>query len=220
MKIDPWGSRSCMTTYAQISISTDGFMAGPDPSFEDPLGKGGLQLHDWAFRLRAWRAPHGLDGGDEGPEAAWVDEIPTRTGAYVMGRRMFSGGSGPWSGDSNANGWWGDEPPFDAPVFVVTHHAREPLALGETTFHFVTDGLDAALDRATAAAGGRDVQIAGGAEVIRGALELGRLDELVLHTAPVALTGGTAFPIVEHAEELERIETPHALHVRYAVRSR
>ena len=206
-----------MTIYAQISVSTDGFLAGPDPSLEDPLGKGGMQLHDWAFRLRAWRAPHGLEGGEEGPESAWVDEIPARTGAYVMGRRMFSGGSGPWAGDPNASGWWGEEPPFQRPVFVVTHHAREPLELGETTFHFVTDGVAAALDRAQAASDGRDVQIAGGGEVIRQALELGRLDELQLHTAPVALGSGTPFPTVERAEELERIETPHALHVRYRV---
>jgi dihydrofolate reductase len=206
-----------MTTYAQISVSTDGFMTGPAPSLEEPLGTGGMQLHDWAFRLRAWRAPHGLDGGDEGPESAWVDEIAGRTGAYVMGRRMFSGGSGPWADDPNASGWWGDEPPFRKPVFVVTHHVREPLTLGATTFHFVTDGVEVALDRATAAAEGRDVQVAGGADVIRQALELGRLDELMLHTAPIALGDGTPFPDVPHADELDRIETPHALHVRYRV---
>src|SRR5579884_852871 len=209
-----------MTTYAQISVSTDGFMAGPEPSLEEPLGRGGTQLHEWAFRLRAWREPHGMDGGEEGPESAWVDEIAVRTGAYVMGRRMFSGGGGPWDDDPMANGWWGDEPPFHAPVFVVTHHAREPLALGETTFHFVTEGVGEALDRAQQAAGDRDVQIAGGGDVIRQALELGRLDELQLHTAPVALGGGTPLPTVAAAEELGRIETPHALHVRYRVRRR
>jgi dihydrofolate reductase len=208
-----------MTIYAQISVSTDGFMAGPDPSLEEPLGQGGMQLHEWAFRLRAWRQPHGLEGGEEGPEAAWVDEIPRRTGAYVMGRRMFSGGSGPWEGDRMANGWWGEEPPFRAPVLVVTHHARDPLTLGDTTFHFVTDGVAAALDRAVEEAGGRDVQVAGGGDVIGQALELGRLDELVLHTAPIALGGGTAFPSVAGADELDRIETPHALHVRYRIGS-
>ena len=209
-----------MTIYAQASVSTDGFSAGPDPSLDDPIGRGGMQLHDWVFRLRAWREQHGLDGGEEGPESAWLDEIPVRTGAYVMGRKMFSGGSGAWEDDPNATGWWGDEPPFRAPVFVVTHHARDPLTLGETTFHFVTDGVAAALDRAEAAAGGRDVQIAGGAETVRQVLELGRLEELQLHTAPVALGSGTAFPEIPSAEELERIETPQALHVRYRVRRR
>lgn len=209
-----------MTTYAQITVSTDGFMAGPAPSLDDPLGTGGLQLHEWAFRLRAWRAQHGLDGGEDGPEAAWVEEVAERTGAYVMGRRMFSGGTGPWADDAMANGWWGGEPPFHAPVFVVTQHARGPLALGETTFHFVTDGVESALARATEAARGRDVQIAGGAAVLRQVLELDRLDELVLHTAPVALREGTPFPTVPQAQELERVETPHALHVRYRVTRR
>jgi len=206
-----------MTTYAQLSVSTDGYLAGPEPSLEDPLGRGGMQLHEWAFRLRAWRAPHGLDGGEEGPEAAWVDEIAVRTGAYVMGRKMFSGGSGPWAGDPMANGWWGNEPPFHAPVFVVTHHAREPLVLdGGTTFFFVADGVEAAWRLATDAAQGRDVQIAGGADVVQQVAALGLLDELQLHIAPIELGGGTPLALPRR-EELERLETPHALHVRYRV---
>ena len=205
-----------MTTYAQLSVSTDHYLTGPDPTLEAPLGRGGEQLHEWAFRLRAWREPHGMEGGEDGPESAWVDEIAGRTGAYVMGRKMFSGGSGPWEDDPNASGWWGDEPPFHAPVYVVTHHAREPLALDGTTFFFVTDGVESALDQATEAAGGRDVQIAGGADVFRQVCELGRLDELTLHTAPVELGDGTPLPLPRR-EELERIETPHALHVRYRV---
>lgn len=207
-----------MTTYAQSSVSRDGFSAGPDPSLEDPLGRGGMQLHEWVVRLRAWREQHGMEGGEEGPESEWLDDIPLRTGAYLMGRRMFSGGSGPWADDPNANGWWGDEPPFDGPVFVVTHHARDPLTLGRTTFHFV-DGFADAHARAIEAAAGRDVQIAGGASVVRQALELGVLDELQLHTVPVDLGGGTAFPSFD-ADELERIETPQALHVRYAIKRR
>jgi dihydrofolate reductase len=204
--------------YAQISVSLDGFAAGPDPSLEEPLGRGGEQLHEWVVRLRAWREQHGLEGGEEGPESAWLDEIVERTGAYVMGRRMFSGGSGPWADDPNATGWWGDEPPFHTPVLVVTHHAREPLPMaGGTTFIFVTDGVEAALDRAQEAAAGRDVQIAGGASVIQQAIALGRLDELQVHTAPVELGGGTPlFPDRRPPlEEVERMETPHALHVRY-----
>jgi dihydrofolate reductase len=206
--------------YAQLSISRDGFVAGPSPSLEDPLGKGGLQLHDWAFRLRAWREQHGMPGGEEGPESAWVDEIPERTGAYVMGRKMFSGGSGPWADDPNANGWWGDEPPFHAPVFVVTHQTREPLELRGTTFWFVTDGVAAAVERARDAAGGRDVQIAGGADVVQQCLDLGVVDELVLHTAPIELGAGTSLTVPEALEELERIETPQATHVRYRVTRR
>jgi dihydrofolate reductase len=209
-----------VTTYAQISVSRDGFMAGPQPSLEDPLGKGGRQLHEWAFRLRAWREPHGMEGGEEGPEAAWVEEIAGRTGAYVMGRKMFSGGSGPWADDPNANGWWGDEPPFHAPVFVVTHHAREPLELTGTTFCFVTEGVAAAIERARDAAAGRDVQIAGGGEVIGQAIDLGLLDELQLHTVPVDLGDGTLLPLPQRLQELERIETPQATHERYRVMRR
>ena len=209
-----------MTTYAQLSVSRDGFLAGPDPSLEDPIGRGGMQLHEWAFRLRAWRQPHGLDGGEEGPESAWVDEIPARTGAYVMGRRMFSGGSGGWEDDPNASGWWGDEPPFGAPVFVVTHHAREPLTLGKTTFHFVTEGVERAVALARDAAAGRDVQIAGGADVVGQVSALGLLEELQLHRAPVELGAGTPLAAIDGLEEVERIDTAHALHVRYLVMRR
>lgn len=213
-----------MSTYAQITVSLDGFAAGPEPSLDDPLGRGGMQLHEWAFRLRAWRGQHGLDGGEEGPESRWVDEIAERTGAYVMGRKMFSGGAGPWESDPNANGWWGDDPPYHAPVFVATSHAREPLELqGGTTFHFVTDGVAAAVALARDAAGGRDVQIAGGASVVQQCLALGLLDELQLHIAPVFLGGGTRlFDGVDPArlEVLDGIATPQATHVRYRVTRR
>jgi dihydrofolate reductase len=212
-----------MRTYTDISISLDGFVAGPDPSLDAPLGLGGEQLHDWAFRLAAWRRPHGLGGGDDGPEARWVEEITERTGAYVMGRRMFSGGAGPWETDPNAGGWWGDEPPFHAPVFVVTHHARPPLELTGTTFTFVTDGVESAVTQARAAAGDRDVQVAGGAEVVCQALELGLLDELQVHTAPVVLGGGTALSLGVAPAALgiaDTIATPQATHVRYRITRR
>jgi dihydrofolate reductase len=206
-----------MTTYAQLSVSTDGYLAGPDPTLEEPLGRGGMQLHEWVFRLRAWRAQHGMEGGEDGPDSVWVTEVEARTGAYVMGRRMYSGGSGPWEDDPNAGGWWGNEPPFHAPVFVVTHHAREPLVLdGGTTFFFVTDGVEAAWRLARDAAQGRDVQIAGGADVVQQVAALGLLDELQLHTAPVELGAGTLLALPRR-EEVERIETPRALHVRYRV---
>lgn len=209
-----------MRTFADISVSLDGFVAGPAPSLEEPLGRGGEQLHGGVFRLAAWRQAHGLHGGEDGPEARWVEEIVERTGAYVMGRRMFSGGEGPWEDDPNATGWWGDEPPFHAPVFVVTHHVRPPLELTGTTFAFVTDGVASALAQARDAAGERDVQVSGGAEVIRQAIELGAVDELQLHTAPVVLGGGTALlsGVAPSALEIvETIATPQATHVRYRI---
>ena len=209
-----------MRTFADISVSLDGYVAGPAPSLEEPLGRGGEQLHAWAFRLAAWRRAHGFDGGEDGPESRWVEAIAERTGAYVMGRRMFSGGAGPWDDDPNATGWWGDEPPFHAPVFVVTHHPRPPLELTGTTFTFVTDGVAAALAQARDAAGEGDVQVSGGADVIRQAIALGRVDELQLHTAPVVLGGGTALldgVAPEALEIVETIGTPQATHVRYRI---
>ena len=209
-----------MRTFADISVSLDGYVAGPAPSLEEPLGRGGEQLHAWAFRLAAWRRAHGFDGGEDGPESRWVEAIAERTGAYVMGRRMFSGGAGPWDDDPNATGWWGDEPPFHAPVFVVTHHPRPSLELTGTTFTFVTDGVASALAQAREAAGERDVQVSGGADVIQQAIELGRVDELQLHTAPVVLGAGTALldGVAPAALEIvETIATPQATHVHYRI---
>jgi len=206
--------------FTDISISLDGYVAGPSPSLEDPLGVGGMQLHEWAFRLAAWRKPHGLEGGEAGPESEVVERAQAATGAFVMGRKMFSGGDGPWEDDPNAGGWWGDNPPFHKPVFVVTHHAREPLEmLGGTTFTFVTDGVAAAVELALAAAGGKDVQVSGGASVVQQALALGLLDELQIHLAPVLLGSGT--PLFDGAaprrlEIVETIDAP-ATYVRYRV---
>src|SRR4051794_21085712 len=131
-----------MRVFFEISSSLDGYVAGPDPSLEDPLGRGGEALHEWIFGLRAWREPHGKEGGEEGPESAMIDATQARLGAVIMGRRMFSGGEGPWADDPKATGWWGDDPPFAVPVFVLTHHEREPLSLGASTFTFVTDGIE------------------------------------------------------------------------------
>jgi len=175
-----------------ISMSLDGFVAGPDPSLDDPLGKRGMELHEWAFRLAAWRSAHGMDGGETGPDSDLVAEHVASYGAVVMGRRMYSGGEGGWDADPNARGWWGDDPPFHVPVFVLTSHPRERLDMdGGTTFHFVTDGIDTALDRAVEAAGGRDVHVAGGAGAVQQVLNAGRLDELTVHVAPVLLGSGT-----------------------------
>src|SRR6185503_1199883 len=115
------------------------------------------QLHEWALAQRAWRSRHGRDGGEDGPESAMIERLLGRVGASVMGRRMFSGGAGPWEDDPRATGWWGEEPPFHHPVFVLTHHPREPLELRGTTFHFVTDGIESALEQARRAAGSKDV---------------------------------------------------------------
>src|SRR5215467_7417443 len=146
-----------MALILDITMSLDGFVAGPNQTLEDPLGAGGERLHEWAFAASAWREAHGLSGGETNADSDVVQEGLERTGATIMGRRMFSGGTGPgpWADDPNANGWWGDEPPFGHPVFVLTHHAREPLVLGATTFTFVTDGIESAAEQAQSAAGGK-----------------------------------------------------------------
>jgi dihydrofolate reductase len=172
-----------------ISISLDGFAAGPNQSFENPLGEGGLRLHQWVFNDAAWRRQHGLEGGEDGPDSDVIEEVVADVGAYIMGRKMFGGGDGPW--DPDWMGWWGEDPPFHTPVFVLTHHPREPLTMeGGTTFTFVTDGIEAALDQARAAAGERDVMIAGGAHAVQEYLAAGLLDELYLHIVPIVLGAG------------------------------
>ena len=176
-----------------ISMSLDGFVAGPNITMEQPLGEGGELLHDWITRLASWRARHGQEGGETGPANDLVERLVGSIGAYVMGRRMFSGGAGVWEDDPNADGWWGDEPPFRAPVFVLTHHEREPLVKqGGTTFTFVTDGIESALEQAKAAAGERDVQLSGGADVVQQYIRAGLVDTLQIHIAPVLLGGGTS----------------------------
>ena len=176
-----------------ISMSLDGFVAGPNITMEQPLGEGGELLHDWITRLASWRARHGQEGGETGPANDLVERLVGSIGAYIMGRRMFSGGAGVWEDDPNADGWWGDEPPFRAPVFVLTHHEREPLVKqGGTSFTFVTDGIESALEQAKAAAGERDVQLSGGADVVQQYIRAGLVDTLQIHIAPVLLGGGTS----------------------------
>jgi dihydrofolate reductase len=172
-------------------MSLDGYVAGPDATLEEPLGRGGERLHEWVYGLRAWREPHGMEGGEENSDSRWLDEGLARPGAGIIGRRMFSGGSGPWEDDPNPDAWWGDEPPFHHPIFILTHHEREPVEKkGGTTFTFVTDGIESALEQARAAAGERDVAIGGGAETARQYLEAGLIDEMTLHVVPVLLGGG------------------------------
>jgi dihydrofolate reductase len=175
-----------------ITTSLDGFVAGPNPSLEDPLGQGGEQLHEWVTATRAWRERHGMEGGEENADSEVVAEGIARQGAVIMGRRMFSGGSGPWEDDPNRDGWWGDDPPFRNPVFVLTHHARDRVEFENgTSFDFVTDGFEAALEQAQAAAGERDVLVAGGAETIQQYLAAGLIEEFELHVAPILLGSGT-----------------------------
>ncbi len=206
-----------------ISMSLDGYVAGPRPSLEQPLGAGGEQLHEWAFGLASFRERHGESGGARNADDEVVAESLARTGAVVMGRRMFSGGDGPWEEDPNAAGWWGDTPPFGVPVFVLTHHAREPEAKqGGTTFTFVTDGVDAALERARAAADGKNVLVAGGANAVQQVLRSGQLDEMQIHLTPILLGGGTRlFDDLQLAdvrlEPTRVIESPAVTHLSFRV---
>src|SRR5262249_47953278 len=149
-----------------IAVSADGYAAGPNESEENPLGEGGEGLHEWALDLEAWRKPHGRAGGEVNESTPVFEEATPNVGAEIRGRgKVGPPGGGPW-GDDPWNGWWGDEPPFPMPVFVLTHHEREPLTLGNTTFTFVTDGIESALEQARAAAGEKDVAIGGRASAI------------------------------------------------------
>jgi dihydrofolate reductase len=207
---------------ADISMSLDGFVAGPDADLEDPLGIGGEQLHEWAFAATAWREAHGREGGEANADSEVIAERLRANGAVVMGRRMYSGGSGPWEQDPTARGWWGDDPPFHVPVFVLTHHARESLPMeGGTTFHFVTEGIESAIEQARAAAGEKDVLIAGGGTAVQQAIAAGLLDELQVHVAPVFLGGGVRlFDGMATDVKLEPtrvIGSPGVTHLRYRV---
>jgi dihydrofolate reductase len=174
-----------------ISLSLDGYVAGPEQSIEQPLGIGGEALHEWVFPLEAWRKPHGLRGGEVNESTPVMERSLANVGATIMGRNMFGGGPGPWNTEQPWIGWWKDNPPFHHPVFVLTHHRREPLPLkGGTTFHFVTGGIEDALDRAREAANGKDVWLSGGAETANEYLRAGLVDEMQLHLVPLLLGGG------------------------------
>jgi dihydrofolate reductase len=207
----------------QISASLDGFVAGPNPSEAEPLGEGGEDLHEWVLKLAAWRKPHGRQGGETNASSAVVEEGLENVGATIMGRKMFGGGPGPW-GEDPWGGWWGDDPPFHHPVFVLTHHEREPLAKeGGNSFTFVTDGIESALEQARAAAGEKDVSIAGGAEAAQQYLAAGLIDEVLLNVVPVLLGSGTRlFDNLGDApvslEQIEVIEAPDVAHLRYRAR--
>jgi dihydrofolate reductase len=174
-----------------ITMSLDGFIAGPNQTLEQPLGEGGDRIHEWMYGLASFRERHGMEGGETNADSEVLEESVANTGAVLMGRRMFSGGAGPWETDPNPDGWWGDDPPFHVPVFVLTHHARETVAKqGGTSFAFVTDGIAAALEQARAAAGDQDIAIAGGADVVQQCLTAGLVDEFQVHVAPLFLGDG------------------------------
>jgi len=199
--------------FADITMSLDGFITGPNDSVELPIGEGGDRLHQWIYDQASWRERHGQEGGRTGADDDLIAEAFERVGAYVMGRRMFAHGEGPW----------GDDPPFHGPVFVLTHEAREPLLkLGGTTFTFVTDGIESALERAAAAAGDKDVSIAGGANVIQRYLNAGLLDEIQIHLVPVLMGDGVRLFERLGAEPIELeptrvIEGPGVVHLRFRV---
>jgi dihydrofolate reductase len=204
-----------------ISMSLDGFIAGPNRTVEQPLGDGGERLHEWIFGLASFRERHGRSGGERNADDEVVRETLDTAGAVLMGRRMFSGGEGPWEDDPVADGWWGDDPPFRVPVFVLTHHARETVAKqGGTSFIFVTDGLESALAQAREAAGDKDVSVAGGASLVQQCIEAGLLNEMQIHLVPVFLGGGVRLfdQLGDTRRDLEverAIHSPAVTHVKY-----
>jgi dihydrofolate reductase len=205
----------------QVAISLDGYIAGRDQSQANPIGVGGMRLHQWMFELDSWRSNMGKKGGRANASSQVIDEASANVGAHIMGRNMFGGGPGPWPEDPPWTGWWGDDPPYHTPVFVLTHHPREPLEMaGGTTFHFITAGIESALEQARAAAGGRDVVIGGGADAIRQYLAAGLVDEFELHVVPVLLGAGER-PLDGVGdlalEQVRALEAPGVTHVKYRV---
>ena len=205
-------------------MSLDGFVAGPSQSVDNPLGIGGMRLHQWAFPLTVWRAMHGLQGGEVNESTPVVEESLANIGATVMGRNMFGGHPGPWNPGKPWNGWWGSNPPFHHPVFVLTHHPREPLELaGGTTFTFVTYGIEAAIEQARRAAGETDVSLAGGANAARQYLAAGLVDEMELNLVPTLVGSGERLfeGIGDDLRGLELVRTvaaPKVTHLKFARR--
>jgi dihydrofolate reductase len=204
-------------------MTLDGHVAGPNQSIENPLGEGGEHLHDWLFKLKTFRAIHGdASGGETGTNDDVLREAFENIGATIMGRNMFGGGHGPW-GKQPWKGWWGDNPPYHHPVFVLTHYGREPLPMqGGTTFFFVTDGIESALNQAKHAANGNDVALGGGANVAQQYLAAGLIDELEIHVVPLFLGSGTRlFDNLDctnvKLEPIRTIAGPGVTHLKYRV---
>ena len=201
-----------------FSVSLDGFGAGPEQSLEDPLGKGGRELHQWIYGTRFFRTMIGQDGGSDGVDQQYADRAMSGFGAFILGRNMFGPAGNDWGGP-DWKGWWGDNPPYHAPTFILTHHDRPPIEMeGGTTFFFVTDGIESALEQATAAAGDLDVKIGGGVETVRQYLRAGLIDELHFALSPVILGQGEAvfagidLPTLGYRVS-EHQATEHATHV-------
>jgi dihydrofolate reductase len=202
-------------------MSLDGFVAGPKQSLQEPLGVGGEQLHEWVFPLEVWRRAHGKKGGEVNESTPVMEEEVANIGATIMGRNMFGGGRGPWSKTDPWSGWWGRNPPFRHSVFVLTHHPREPLMMeGGTSFTFVTDGIESALEQARRAAAGKDIALSGGARAAQQYLNAGLVDEMQLHLVPTLLGGGERlFDNVEDLHTLVLVETvaaPNVVHLKFA----
>jgi len=206
----------------RFSISLDGFVAGPAQSVENPLGIGGTKLHEWAFALKAFRAMHGMEGGEVNASTPIIENASVNVGATIMGRNMFGGHPGPWAQTQPWMGWWGPNPPFHHPVFVLTHHARKPLEMeGGNTFHFVSGDIKAVLEQARRAAGGKDVSLGGGAQAARQYLAAGLVDEMVLSVTPILL--GTGERLFEDLGDdlhglalVQTIAAPGVTHWRFA----
>src|SRR5262245_21864034 len=203
-----------------IAMSLDGFSAGPDQSGSDPLGVGGERLHEWIIPLKAFRETHGEEGGEVNASTPFAEEILADTGATIMGRNMFGGGPGPWADDA-WKGFWGDNPPYHHPVFVLTRHPRDPLEMqGGTTFYFVTDGIESALEQARAAVGDKLISLGGGATVVQQYLAAGLLDEIVVSVVPILLGAGTRLfdnlgEPRPRLRQVQAVEAPGVTHIRY-----
>jgi dihydrofolate reductase len=203
------------------SVSLDGFSAGPNQSLENPLGENGLRVHEWMFVTNPWRKAQGLPAVPETADDAIASDLMSNAGvgAVIMGRNMFGPIRGGW--DRSWNGWWGDDPPYHTPVFVLTHHPRDPVPMqGGTTFYFVTDGVESALEQAREAAGGKDIRIGGGASTVQQFIRAGHLDELHLHLVPIILGAGQR--LLENVGDpkmtpVSVIASPTVTHIRYSI---
>jgi dihydrofolate reductase len=204
----------------RISMSLDGFVAGPNQSVDDPIGVGGMRLHEWVFPLAVWRETHGMPGGEVDASSPVIAESLVNIGATIMGRNMFGPDRGEWNPEKAWNGWWGDDPPYHHPVFVLTHYEREPFELdGGNTFTFVTDGIESALEQARRAAKGKDVSLAGGARTAQQYLAAGLVDEMDISLAPVLLgngerlfSGSGSFDKIEH---VRTVCAPNVTHYKF-----
>jgi len=209
---------------AHMSISLDGYVAGRNQTQDEPLGEGGEDLHNWMFQLKSWRETHGMEGGVTGESDIVVEEMNENVGAGIMGRNMFGpAAGGEW--DPDWKGWWGDNPPYHSPVYVLTHYEREPVEMeGGTTFYFVTDGIESALEQARESAGDKDIHVHGGASTVRQYLKLGAIDEIALNLSPILLGGGERLFDDLGDEppqlELERVlDVPNTVHLKYRVKN-